>query len=630
MAQPDQPTQGATFKRRRISPSPPPAADPYALSDDDSTSTSTYVPLKQRRQQLLQKLATSTTGVGAAERRRAEQQAEEEKEKEREEQEERERKRKGLTLLMEAQEVKRKKAEEDALKSEKQRQEEEEMKILLAQEATRKALAGAEELAKGIVYTERMKTTWEPPHYVRRRTPEENDAIRDKFHILTSGDDVPPPIPNFKDMKLPRPLLDYLKNKKIAAPTPIQLQGLPVAFSGRDMIGIAFTGSGKTLAFSLPLLMFALEEEKKMPFTQGEGPVGVIICPSRELARQTYDGLLEMARCMEQGGYPQVRSLLCIGGITMTDQQHVLSQGFHMVVATPGRLQDMLEKRKFTFNQCKYLCMDEADRMIDMGFEEDVRNIMSFFKHQRQTLLFSATMPKRIQDFAQSALVQPIVVNVGRAGAASLNIIQEVEYVKQEAKMVYLLECLQKTAPPAIIFSDNKNEVDDIQEYLLLKGVEAVAIHGSKTQEEREYAIKSFKTGKKDVMVASGVASKGLDFSEIQHVIIFGMPKEIEDYVHQIGRTGRSGKTGIATTFVNMQTAEQTLLDLKYLLMEAKQKVPPFLMSIEDPNLGADGKPMGCTNCGGLGHSIKNCPKLEENQRRTMAAHMGGRGDGGY
>ncbi|GAA5838362.1 hypothetical protein JCM11251_004915 [Rhodosporidiobolus azoricus] len=629
MAQESSTSSAPAFKRRRVTPSPPPP-DPYALSDDDQ-SASSYVPLKQRRQQLLNKLATSTTGVGAAERRKAEQLAEEEAEREKEELEEKEKKRKGLTLLMEAQEVKRKKAEEDALKSEKQRKEEEEAQILAAQEATRKALAGAEELAKGIVYTERMKTTWEPPHYVRRRTPEENDQIRDKFHILTSGDDVPPPIPNFKDMKLPRPLLDYLKNKKIAAPTPIQLQGLPVAFSGRDMIGIAFTGSGKTLAFSLPLLMFAMEEEKKMPFTQGEGPVGVIICPSRELARQTYEGLQEMSKVMEQGGYPQVRALLAIGGINMSEQQHVMSQGFHMVVATPGRLQDMLEKRKFTFNQCKYLCMDEADRMIDMGFEEDVRNIMSFFKHQRQTLLFSATMPKRIQDFAQSALVQPILVNVGRAGAASLNIIQEVEYVKQEAKMVYLLECLQKTAPPVIIFSDNKNEVDDIQEYLLLKGVEAVAIHGSKTQEEREYAIKSFKTGKKDVMVASGVASKGLDFSEIQHVIIFGMPKEIEDYVHQIGRTGRSGKTGIATTFVNMQTAEQTLLDLKYLLMEAKQKVPPFLMSIEDPNIGADGKPVGCTNCGGLGHSIKNCPKLEENQRRTMASHMGARGgDGGY
>ncbi|GAA5903744.1 uncharacterized protein JCM6883_005100 [Sporobolomyces salmoneus] len=613
-----------TYTKRRRTPSPPPP-DPYALSDEDDSKL--YVPVKQRRTQLLSKLGGA---AAASVQRRTEEEDQEREEREREQEEEKNKKLRERTLLVEAQEVKKKRAEEEAAKSEQQKKAEEEAKILAAQEASRKALAGAEEVAKGIVYTERMKSTWRAPHYITRRSEEENDAIREKFHIITSGDDVPPPIPNFRDMKLPKPLLDYLKKKKIEAPTPIQLQGIPVAFSGRDMIGIAFTGSGKTLAFSLPLLMFAMEEEKRMPFVQGEGPVGIIICPSRELARQTFEGLQEMAQLMELGGYPQVRALLCIGGINMSEQSQTLAKGFHMVVATPGRLQDMLEKKKFTLKGCKYLCMDEADRMIDMGFEEDVRNIMSFFKHQRQTLLFSATMPKRIQDFAQQALVQPILVNVGRAGAASLNIIQEVEYVKNEAKMVYLLECLQKTAPPTIIFSDNKNEVDDIQEYLLLKGVEAVAIHGSKTQEEREYAIKSFKTGKKDVMVASGVASKGLDFSEIQHVINFTMPKEIEDYVHQIGRTGRSGKTGIATTFVNMQTAEQTLLDLKYLLMEAKQKVPPFLTSIEDPNVGADGKLVGCTNCGGLGHSIRNCPKLEENQRRTVANHLGARDTGGY
>lgn len=307
----------------------------------------------------------------------------------------------------------------------------------------------------------------------------------------------------------------------------------------------------------------------------------------------------------------------------MADQSQAFLKGLHIVVATPGRLIDMLDKKRFTFDACKYLCMDEADRMVDLGFEEDVRKIMSFFKHQRQTLLFSATMPRKIQDFAQQSLTKPILVNVGRAGAANLDVLQVVEYVKQEAKMVYLLECLQKTPPPVIVFSDNKNEVDDIQEYLLLKGVEAVAIHGSKTQEERQYAIKSFKGGKKDVMVASGVASKGLDFAEIQHVINFTMPKEIEDYVHQIGRTGRSGKTGIATTFVNMNTPEQTLLDLKYLLMEAKQKVPPFLMSIEDPRAAQGASLTGCPVCGGLGHGISNCPKLEDNQRRQMAAHRG-------
>jgi len=314
----------------------------------------------------------------------------------------------------------------------------------------------------------------------------------------------------------------------------------------------------------------------------------------------------------------------------MGDQAEVLNRGVHIVIATPGRLMDMLDKGRLNATSCKYLCMDEADRMIDMGFEEDVRSIMSHFKHQRQTLLFSATMPRKIQDFASQSLVNPILVNVGRAGAANMDVIQEVEYVKQEAKMVYLLECLQKTPPPVIIFSDNKNEVDDIQEYLLLKGVEAVAIHGSKTQEEREYAIRSFKTGAKDVMVASGVASKGLDFNEIQHVIVYSMPKEIEDYVHEIGRTGRSGKTGIATTFVNMNTSEHTLLDLKYLLMEAKQKIPEFLLSIEDPRAahGASIANKGCPICGGLGHGLADCPKLEEATRRQQASQAKYAGDG--
>jgi ATP-dependent RNA helicase DDX41 len=327
-------------------------------------------------------------------------------------------------------------------------------------------------------------------------------------------------------MKIPEPFLQYLKANRIVTPTPIQLQGIPTGsvsipvafllnshvfrrFSGRDMIGIAFTGSGKTLAFCLPLIMTALEEETKVPFIRGEGPIGVVLCPSRELATQTYENLLNWCGAMAKSGkYPQLNTLLCIGGISMNDQSHVLSKGVHIVVATPGRLIDMLEKKKFTFNNCKFLCMDEADRMIDLGFEDDVRNIMSFFKvhtpsllarlsltyvslwqRQRQTLLFSATMPKKIQDFAQQSLVHPVLVNVGRAGAANLDVLQVVEYVKQEAKMVYLLECLQKTAPPVIIFSENKNEVDDIQEYLLLKGVEAVAIHGSKSNDRVPYTV---------------------------------------------------------------------------------------------------------------------------------------------
>jgi ATP-dependent RNA helicase DDX41 len=529
-----------------------------------------------------------------------------------------------VSLIDQALEYK-KKEELEKPKTEIEKKLEEEEEILKAHAQTKNQLASALELAQGIVYTESMKTSWTPPAKIRKMSPEKINEIRKNWHIIIEGDDVPPPIKSFKDMRFPKPLLDYLKNKGIKKPTPIQVQGLPVALSGRDMIGIAFTGSGKTLAFTLPLVMLAVEMEKKLPFVQGEGPAGMIVVPSRELAKQIYEIIVEYADCLAKDGeYPQIRPLLCMGGISMAEQANTLRRGVHIVVATPGRLQDMLEKRKINLDSCKYLCFDEADRMIDMGFEEDVRNIMSFFKHQRQTLLFSATMPKKIQDFAKSALVKPVVVNVGRAGAASLDVIQEVEYVKQEAKIVYLLECLQKTAPPVLIFAENKNDVDDIYEYLLLKNVEAVAIHGGKTQEEREYAIRMFKEGKKDVLVATDVASKGLDFAGIQHVINYDMPKEIEDYVHRIGRTGRSGKTGVATTFINRNCSEQILLDLKHLLMEANQRVPPVLLALDDPMdkfKDVEGASLECTYCGGLGHRITECPKLDSQRKQQMQSH---------
>ncbi|KAJ3998059.1 P-loop containing nucleoside triphosphate hydrolase protein [Lentinula boryana] len=613
-------------KRRRVQRSPSPPT--YNLEEDDNSYVP-YVPVAQRRQEKLAKLSSWGGAKNGVRDKQRQQEDEELEDEAKEEEKRREKARKERTLLMEAQDVHSRKAAEDAKKTEGQKAKEAEEEILEAIRSRKKLLSDLE-LAKGIQYTESLKTSWRPPKYIRDRTEQKHQQIREKHAIIVEGEDIPPPIEHFSDMKIPQSILDYLKSQRITAPTPIQLQGIPTAFSGRDLIGIAFTGSGKTLAFCLPLIMLALEEETKVPFVRGEGPVGVILCPSRELANQTYENVLTWTSALaKEGKYPPLNTLLCMGGISMSEQSHTMSKGLHIVVATPGRLIDMLEKKKFTFNNCKYLCMDEADRMIDLGFEDDVRNIMSFFKRQRQTLLFSATMPRKIQDFAQQSLIRPILVNVGRAGAANLDVLQVVEYVKQEAKMVYLLECLQKTPPPVIVFSENKNEVDDIQEYLLLKGVEAVAIHGSKTQEERQYAIKSFKSGGKDVMVASGVASKGLDFNEIQHVIIFSMPKEIEDYVHQIGRTGRSGKTGIATTFVNMNTPEQTLLDLKYLLMEAGQKVPPFLATVEDPRAAQGGSLKGCPVCGGLGHGISNCPKLEETQRRQMASHRP-QDDGGY
>lgn len=217
----------------------------------------------------------------------------------------------------------------------------------------RKTLMSVRELAKGITYTEPLKTGWKPPLPIRRMSTKACDAIRKQWHIIVDGDDIPPPIKNFKDMRFPDPILKMLKTKGIVQPTPIQVQGLPVILSGRDMIGIAFTGSGKTLVFVLPLIMIALQEEVTMPIAPGEGPFGLIVCPSRELARQTYEVVEEFLVPMREAGYPEIRPLLCIGGVDMKSQLDVVKRGVHIVVATPGRLKDMLAKKKMSLDNCR-------------------------------------------------------------------------------------------------------------------------------------------------------------------------------------------------------------------------------------------------------------------------------------
>lgn len=293
--------------------------------------------------------------------------------------------------------------------------------------------------------------------------------MREKYNIFVEGDFPPPPIKSFKAMKFPKGILKGLESRKISKPSPIQMQGIPSVLSGRDLIGIAYTGSGKTLVFVLPIVMFSLEQEKRLPFMRNEGPYGLIVCPSRELAKQIHEVVEHFANHLHKEGMPLLRCCLAIGGVPASEALEVIKRGVHIMVATPGRLMDMLNKKMVNLDVCRYLCLDEADRMIDMGFEEDVRTIFSYFKAQRQTLLFSATMPKKIQNFARSALVRPITVNVGRAGAASMNIVQEVVFVKTEAKIVFILECLQKTPPPVLVFAERKQDVDAIHEYLLLK-----------------------------------------------------------------------------------------------------------------------------------------------------------------
>ncbi|RZF34026.1 hypothetical protein LSTR_LSTR012371 [Laodelphax striatellus] len=581
-----------------------------------------YVPVKDRKKQQLMKLGRLTQLKDELAAQKGKSSSENELDEEDDEGQVWGRK-SNISLLDQHTELK--KMAEAKKESAMERQLKEEEKILESV-AEKKALMGVAELAKGIQYADPIKTSWRAPRCILNLSEQRHDRVRQKLRILVEGEEVPPPLKSFREMKFPRGILAGLEEKGIVKPTPIQVQGIPTVLSGRDMIGIAFTGSGKTLVFVLPILMFCLEQETRLPFMMNEGPYGLIICPSRELAKQTFDIINHYSKSLQKHRAPEIRSCLAIGGIPVSESLEVINRGVHIMVATPGRLMDMLDKKMVRLDVCRYLCMDEADRMIDMGFEEDVRTIFSFFKGQRQTLLFSATMPKKIQNFARSALVKPVTINVGRAGAASMNVIQEVEYVKQEAKIVYLLECLQKTTPPVLIFAEKKQDVDAIHEYLLLKGVEAVAIHGGKDQEERSRSVEAFRKGQKDVLVATDVASKGLDFANVQHVINYDMPDDVENYVHRIGRTGRSGKTGIATTFINKANDESVLLDLKHLLMEAKQKVPPFLAELQSENekyldLGDE---RGCSYCGGLGHRITDCPKLEAIQNK-QASNIGRR-----
>ncbi|XP_072177403.1 probable ATP-dependent RNA helicase DDX41 [Diadema setosum] len=596
-------SSSAVHKKRRF----------QAQEDSDDESYVPYIPLKERRKQKVERIQKLAN-------RRVIDPNEEDGQYDRQEEEEPDIGPLATVSLLDQHSELKKKAE-STKSTALDKQLEEEQKILNSIQE-QKALMNVKELAEGITYTEALITGWRPPRCILQLGEARHARVRKKLHILVEGQNIPPPIKHFKEMKFPKSILGALKKKGISRPTPIQIQGLPVILQGRDMIGIAFTGSGKTLVFTLPIVMFALEQEKRMPFIRNEGPYGLIICPSRELARQTHDGILHFFKCLEADNQPSLRGMLCIGGVSVKEQMDTVRKGVHIVVATPGRLIDMLNKKCFSLSTCRYLCLDEADRMIDLGFEEDIRTILTYFKNQRQTLLFSATMPKKIQNFAKSALVRPVTVNVGRAGAASLDVIQEVEYVKQEAKMVYLLECLQKAPPPVLIFAEKKSDVDDIHEYLLLKGVEAVAIHGGKDQEERTRSIDQFRVGEKDVLVATDVASKGLDFPDIQHVINYDMPEDIENYVHRIGRTGRCGKTGIATTFINKACDESVLRDLKHLLIEAKQRLPPVLEAIEDENEEYIniGDERGCSYCGGLGHRITECPKLEAMQTKVASS----------
>lgn len=439
-------------------------------------------------------------------------------------------------------------------------------------------------------------------------------------------------------MRFPDIILEYLNNNGIKKPTPIQMQGFPIVLSGRDMIGIASTGSGKTLVFLLPIIMFAQREELKKPMNKNDGPIGQIVVPQRELASQIIDNLRTILSNIYKYQdnksissikyhWPIQNAQLCIGGVNMRDEwNHIpYNSPIHFIVGTPGRITDMLEKKKIHLNDCIYFAMDEADRLVDENFEDSMRTIFDHFIKPRQTVLFSATMPPKVQEFASTALTDPIVVAVGRVGMTNINVIQEIEYVIHEEKLHRLLNALQKTSPPVMIFVNSQSTADKITEYLMLRGVDSEALHGGIEQKDRLDATRKFRNGQLDVLVATDVGSKGLDFPNVQHIINYDVPKEIEDYIHRIGRTGRCGKTGIATSFINYDSKEEFLLDLKNILKQAKQNIPKFLLDLHDPKdlIEAGYEDKACELCGGFGHRAQRCPKLAKQNASKIRNNYG-------
>lgn len=364
-------------------------------SDSDDDNYVPYVPVRERKKQQLVKLGKLAHLMENADKSSSS------NENTDEETEEAWGRKYNISLLDQHTELKKLAEAKKISAAEKQLREEEK---ILESVAEKKALMAAAELAKAIKYEDPIETSWKAPRYIQLMPESKCEAIRAKLSILVEGENVPPPIRAFRDMKFPKSILSGLEKKGIKKPTPIQVQGIPTVLAGRDLIGIAFTGSGKTLVFVLPLIMFCAEQELCLPFIRNEGPYGLIICPSRELAKQTYEIIQYFCKLLREGGLPEVRACLAIGGVPVSESLDIIQKGVHIMVATPGRLMDMLDKKMVTLRVCRYLCMDEADRMIDMGFEEDVRTIFSYFKGQRQTLLFSATMPKKIQVSSASAL----------------------------------------------------------------------------------------------------------------------------------------------------------------------------------------------------------------------------------
>ncbi|SPP78997.1 probable ATP-dependent RNA helicase DDX23 [Drosophila guanche] len=419
------------------------------------------------------------------------------------------------------------------------------------------------------------KQKWDDRHWSEKENDEMTERdwriFREDYNITIKGGRIPNPIRSWNESGFPPEIIDIIDKVGYKEPTPIQRQAIPIGLQNRDIIGVAETGSGKTLAFLIPLLSWiqSLPKIERLEDVD-QGPYAIIMAPTRELAQQIEEETIKFGQPLG------IRTVVVVGGLSREEQGFRLRLGCEIVIATPGRLIDVLENRYLVLNQCTYIVLDEADRMIDMGFEPDVQKILEYMpvtnlkpdteeaedenklmenfytkKKYRQTVMFTATMPPAVERLARSYLRRPSTVYIGSVGKPTERTEQIVYMMGENDKRKKLMEILsRKIDPPVIIFVNQKKGADVLAKGLEKLGYNSCTLHGGKGQEQREYALAALKSGAKDILVATDVAGRGIDIKDVSLVINYDMAKSIEDYTHRIGRTGRAGKTGCAISFV--------------------------------------------------------------------------------
>ena len=354
----------------------------------------------------------------------------------------------------------------------------------------------------------------------------------------------------FKDLALIEPLLSALQDEGYTNPTPIQEQAIPHILQQRDLLGCAQTGTGKTAAFAIPMLQLLAKPVTMQ--SRGQRPIrALILTPTRELAIQIQESF------NAYGKHLRLKNLVIFGGVNQGPQVSELKRGIDILVATPGRLLDLMNQGFISLKDLEIFVLDEADRMLDMGFVHDVKRVITKIPAKRQTLFFSATMPSEIQSLANSILNQPVKVEVAPVSSTAETIQQSLYYVEKENKKALLAYVLEdKSIETALVFTRTKHGADKVVKDLIRIGVKAEAIHGNKSQNARQRALQNFKNRTTRVLVATDIAARGIDVDELTHVINYELPDVPETYVHRIGRTGRAGLSGISFSFCD---AEETM-----------------------------------------------------------------------